>query len=217
MGSRHSADEEGRRRWATIRTRIGTEIRTARRVAGASQAAAAQEAGMSRSQFGRVERGELRRLSFEQACRAAAAVGLDVSVRTFPDGDPVRDAGQLRLLERFRGLLPLGATWRTEVPLPIPGDRRAWDATLQLLGRRAGCEAETKTLDIQALERRLALKLRDGEVDVLIVIVADTPANRKAIALHRVELRALLTLDSREVMGACRRGRVPGASGLVML
>ena len=139
MGSRHSADEEGRRLASTIRLRIGTEIRTARRAAGASQAAAAGEAGMSRSQYGRVERGELILLSIEQACRAASAVGLDLSVKTFPNGDPVRDAGQLRLLERFRTLLPSGATWRTEVPLPIPGDRRAWDATLQLLGRRAGC------------------------------------------------------------------------------
>ena len=172
---------------------------------------------MSRSQLGRVERGELVRLTFEQACRAAAAVGLDLSVRTFPDGDPVRDAGQLRLLERFRSLLPVGATWRTEVPLPIPGDRRAWDATLQLLGRKAGCEAETKALDIQALERRLALKLRDGEVDVLIVIVADTPANRRTLAMHREELRALLPLDTREILGSLRRGRVPGASGLVVL
>jgi hypothetical protein len=172
---------------------------------------------MSRSQLGRIERGELVRLTFEQACRAAGAVGLDLSVRTFPDGDPVRDAGQLRLLERFRSLLPVGATWRTEVPLPIPGDRRAWDATLQLLGRKAGCEAETKALDMQALERRLALKLRDGEVDVLIVIVADTPANRTALALHREELRALLPLDTREILGSLRRGRLPGASGLVVL
>jgi len=217
MGSRHSADEDGRRRSVTIRARVGSEIRTARLAAGASQAAAAGEAGMSRSQYGRIERGELVRLSFEQACRAAAAVGLDLSVRTFPDGDPVRDAGQLRLLERFHALLPMGATWRTEVPLPIPGDRRAWDATLQLLGRKAGCEAETKALDIQALERRLALKLRDGEVDVLIVIIADTPANRRTLAMHREELRALLPLDTREVLGSLRRGRVPGASGLVVL
>ncbi len=63
---------------------------------------------MSRSQYGRVERGELNLLSIEQACRAAAAVGLELSVKTFPNGDPVRDAGQLRLLERFRALLPGG-------------------------------------------------------------------------------------------------------------
>ena len=52
---------------------------------------------------------------------------------------------------------------------------------------------------------------------MLIVIVADTPANRRALALHREELRALLPLDTREVLGSLRRGRVPGASGLVML
>ena len=172
---------------------------------------------MSRAQYGRIERGEIATVSFVQASRAAAAVGLRLSLRTFPDGDPVRDVGQLRLLERFRALLPSGAAWRTEVPLPMPGDRRAWDATVGMLGRRAGCEAETKVNDIQAMERKLALKLRDGEVDVLIVIVADTVANRDALDRHREELRALLPLDTREILRCLRVGRLPSASGLMVI
>jgi hypothetical protein len=51
---------------------------------------------MSRAQFGRIERGEIANLSVDQLCRAAAAVGLKVALRTFPDGDPARDAGQWR-------------------------------------------------------------------------------------------------------------------------
>jgi hypothetical protein len=172
---------------------------------------------MSKSQLGRIERAEVVTLTFDQACRAAEAVGLHLSARTFPDGDPVRDAGQLRLLERFRERLPTGAMWRTEVPLPIPGDKRAWDATIRLLGRRAGCEAETKVSDIQAVERRAALKLRDGEVDILILIVADTPANRDALGRHREELRGLLPLDTREVIRCLRQGHLPGANGLVII
>ena len=74
-------------------------------------------------------------------------------MRLYPDGDPVRDAAQLGLLERFRRRLPAGARWETEVPLPIQGDRRAWDALVGLRGRRAGCEAETRLTDLQALER----------------------------------------------------------------
>ena len=75
--------------------------------------------------------------------------------------------------------------------MPIAGDLRAWDAVITLAGRRAGCEAETAGLtDIQALERRLALKLRDGDVDVLILVVADTAtiapfSMRIATALRR--------------------------------
>jgi len=172
---------------------------------------------MSRAQYGRIERGEIAGISFVQASCAAAAVGLRLSLRTFPDGDPVRDVGQLRLLERFRALLPSGAAWRTEVPLPMPGDRRAWDATVGMLGRCVGCEAETKVNDIQAMERKLALKLRDGEVDVLIVIVADTVANRDALDRHREELRALLPLDTREILRCLRVGRLPSASGLMVI
>ena len=106
---------------------------------------------MSHAQFGRIERGVLTNLTLDQTCRAAAVVGLRITLRTWPDGDPVRDAGQLALLGRFRGHLPPGASWRTEVPLPVPGDRRAWDAVIGLAGRRAGCEAETSIRDIQAL------------------------------------------------------------------
>ena len=57
--------------------------------------------------------------------------------------------------------------------MPIPGDRRAWDARVVIDGRRAGCEVEMQLLDLQALERRLALKLRDGDVDILLLVVAE--------------------------------------------
>ena len=85
---------------------------------------------MSHAQWSRIERGVLLDLSFSQASRAASAVGLRLDVRLYPDGDPARDAGQLALLERFRLRLPAGTRWDTEVPLPIPGDRRAWDQWL---------------------------------------------------------------------------------------
>jgi hypothetical protein len=138
-------------------------------------------------------------------------------MRTYPDGDPVRDAGQLALLERFRQRLPGEGLWQTEVPLPIPGDRRAWDALLVFRGRRAGCEAETRLTDIQALERRLALKFRDGDVDVLILLVADTAANRRVMKMHREALRSLLPLDGWQVLRALRAGGLPDTNGLVLL
>lgn len=113
--------------------------------------------------------------------------------------------------------MPAGALWRTEVPFPTPGDRRAWDGYAALHGRRAGCEAETRPRDTQALERRLALKARDGSVDVLILVVADTPGNRRLLDAHREVLRGLLPLDTRQVLGAFRRGALPDRSGLVVL
>ena len=75
---------------------------------------------MSHAQFGRIERGALITLSIDQACRAGFAVGLRYAGRLYPDGDPVRDAGQLRLLERFVALLPALAARGPRVAVPDP-------------------------------------------------------------------------------------------------
>jgi len=172
---------------------------------------------MSHAQLGRIERCRNRALTVDQATRAAQAVGLRLVLRTYPDGDPVRDAAHLALLERFRSRLPGSVRWQTEVPMPLPGDRRAWDALIQLGGERAGCEAETRLLDLQALERRLALKLRDGGVDLLILLISDTAANRRALAVHRGTLRTMLPLDGRDLLANLRHGRMPPDSGLLVL
>jgi transcriptional regulator with XRE-family HTH domain len=217
MGAREDPKDVGRRVAGRLRAEVGEDIRTARLGAGISQLVAGEAAGMSHSQVGRIERGALVDLTLDQACRAAAAVGLRVTMRTWPDGDPVRDAAQLALLARFRARLPAGARWQTEVPMPLPGDRRAWDAVIGHAGRRAGCEAETSIRDIQALERRLALKVRDGDVDVLILLVSDTAANRRVLAAHREDLRGLLPLDGREILAGLRAARLPERSGLIVL
>jgi transcriptional regulator with XRE-family HTH domain len=209
----HAAREQATR----IARNLGADLRLARTSAGLSQGAAGAGSGMSHAQWSRIERGALRRLSIDQVSRAAEVVGLRLAVRLYPDGDPVRDAPQLALLERFRHKIPAQARWETEVPLPIPGDRRAWDGLIRLGGRRAGCEAESRIDDVQALDRRLALKLRDGGVDVLILIVADTAANRRVLAVHREELRARLPLDGRDVLASLRAGRLPDRSGVVVL
>jgi hypothetical protein len=217
MVSRQSSAEAGRARARELQRRVADDLRIARTAAGLSQASAGASAAMSHAQWGRIERGELLDLSFGQASRAAFAVGLRLDVRCYPDGDPARDAGQLALLERFRRRIPPGATWDTEVPLPIPGDRRAWDALVTLRGRRAGCEGETRLGDLQGLERRLRLKLRDGAVDVLIVIVADTVTNRRVLEVHREGLRSLLPLDGRQVLASLGAGGLPDRNGLIVL
>jgi transcriptional regulator with XRE-family HTH domain len=196
---------------------FGQALLIERKLAGVSQETAGHAAGMSRAQFGRIERADVRHLTIDQASRAAAAVGLGLVVKTYPDGDPARDAAQLALLERFRQRLPPTALWRTEVPMPIPGDRRAWDGWALVRARAAGCEAETRLNDAQALERRIALKQRDGGVDIVLLVVADTTANRKFLAIHREQLRGLLPLDSRQVLEAFRRGELPDRSGIVIV
>ena len=207
----------GRRTAKRLAVECGRELLAARLAAGISQRAAAEAAGMSHSQFGRIERAEIRDLTLDQASRAAAAVGLRLVVKTYPDGDPARDAAHLALLERFRKRLPSAAEWRTEVPMPIAGDRRAWDGWARVDGRTAGCEAETRLTDAQAQQRRLTLKERDGDVDIVLLVVADTTANRRFLEQHREQLRALLPLDGRQVFEAFRRNELPDRSGIVIV
>lgn len=172
---------------------------------------------MSHAQLGRIERGELAELSLEQAARACAAVGLKLVVRAYPDAEPIRDAGHLALLARFRALLPAGVRFRTEVPMPIPGDRRSWDAVLGLVGGDVAVEAEMRIRDLQALDRRIALKQRDGGLDRVILLVNDSPANRRVLRGSRDALRSRFPLDGRAALRAVRAGHAPTASGIVML
>jgi hypothetical protein len=145
----------------------------------------------------------------------ASVVGLDVVIRTYPRGDPIRDAGHARLIERLRQKLHTGLSFRAEVPLPIVGDLRAWDAVVGGRGWQVPVEAETVIDDGQALQRKLALKLRDGGFDHVILLVADTPRNRAA--LHATPLGETFPLDNRVILRALRGGRDPGGSGVVIL
>jgi transcriptional regulator with XRE-family HTH domain len=200
-----------------IRMRVGREIRTARRGAGLSLRAAGASVGVSASAFSRIERGLDENISLHPLCRACAAVGLEFGGRAFLDGDPIRDAGHVRLLARLRQRLAAASPWTNEVPIPLPGDRRAIDAETRLEGRRIGFEAELQLDDIQALERRLALKKRDAGLDVLVLVVADTRRNRDVLARHRESLRPAVPLDARDVLSALGRGVAPAGDGLVVL
>lgn len=182
-----------------------------------SQAAVAAAAGVAHTTVGRIERDRLPGVSIDVLARIGSAVGLDLVVRVYPAGDPVRDAAQVGLLERLRQRLPAAIPWHTEVPLPIPGDLRAWDAVLGLPGRLTALEAETRLSDLQAMERRINRKRRDGGIDRVVILVADTRANRRALALGREGLRASFPLDTREVMAALDEGRQAPASGIVIL
>ena len=194
------------------------EIRTARIGAAITQEAAGRAVGISHSQYGRFERGELEDVTIEQLCRMAAAVGLTVHLRLYPDADPVRDAAHLRLLERFRASISADLRWRSEVPLRGVGDPRSWDGIVEGHGCRDAVEAETRLSDIQATERRFGAKLRDDpSVRHLIVVAADTRTNRRAVALGRSSLASLLPGDGRAALAALRTGRCPGESALILL
>ncbi len=188
--------------------------------AGLSLREVAAACGASHQQLSRFERGELERVSLAEVGAWCAVVGLDLAIRGYPAGDPIRDRAQLALLERLRARLHPSLRWRTEVALPIEGDLRAWDA--EITGRdpapwRARVEAETRITDGQALERRLGLKFRDDPVGHVILLVSDTRTNRRALTSIGVGLDHLLPAGTREMMAALSAGKDPGRGGIVIL
>jgi transcriptional regulator with XRE-family HTH domain len=195
--------------------RVRADLVRARQGAGLSREAVGRGCGLSRTIVERIEAGS-RPTTVREYAAVGAVVGLDVRFRTYVAGDPIRDAGQQRLLDRLRPRLHQALRWSTEVPLPTPGDLRAWDALIQGPGWRVGVEAETVLDDIQALERRLALKRRDGDVDHVILLVADTRRNRRALAGAPAAF-ADLQIRTREILAALRDCIDPGQSGIVIL
>jgi transcriptional regulator with XRE-family HTH domain len=163
---------------------IGSDLRTARLMSGKTLREVGRAVGMSYSQVGRIERAVLPSVAVHQLGRIGAVVGLDVRVRAYPGPTPLRDAAQIALLDRLRTRLAPTLVMRTEVPLQIEGDLRAWDAVIggfDPVAEALHVEAETRLYDAQAQLRRIALKARDGGVDVVLLVIADTPRNRAAV------------------------------------
>jgi transcriptional regulator with XRE-family HTH domain len=219
MTARQRLGDIGADRARRIAIELGREIATARRAAGISQARLASSAGVSASQLSRLERGRQERLSFMLACRCAEAVGLTLSCKVYPNGARVRDAASLSLLGRLQEALASSLRMRREVGLPISGDQRAWDARVSDdRGSRASVEAESHLNDLQATARRIDLKQRDDPgAGVVILLVNRTAHNRRVLAEHREALRAHFPLDGAAILRHLRAGRIPPASGILVL
>jgi hypothetical protein len=147
---------------------------------------------VSASQVRRIEQARVRGVSVHALAVVFAVLGMRLSVRAYPVGVPVRDAGHARLIGRLRAQLPASVTLRTEVPLRGPDDMRAWDA------------------EIQALEGSC-------KVDRVNLLVADTRRNREILREFGGLLAARFPLDTRTVLRELRAGRIPDRSGIVVL
>ncbi len=174
------------------RVRIGTTSAGCPGHGGSEPARPRDAAGMSHAQLGRIEHGAAIGPSVDQLIPRVAVLGLDLSVRLYPDGQPVRDRRISTCIGTIRRTAADGSRRSVpRLPIPIEGDRRAWD--LQILGlrpsgsrsgppvRRAGVEAETRLSDLQALIRRTSLKARDSGIGTVVLLVSDTRTNRRIL------------------------------------
>jgi transcriptional regulator with XRE-family HTH domain len=217
MPTRERPADRGRRIVRAGLVRVLEDIRGARVAAGLSQRRVARAVGVSHSRIRRLERGQLVNPPLDLLAATSAVVGLNLVVKAYPGGDPLRDTAHVRLLARLHSTLHPTLRFRTEQPIPVQGDLRAWDATIAGLDWICHVEAETALTDGQAMTRRLFLKIRDGGRGRVLLLLSDTPRNRSALGVVRASLRDPLPLDGRSILHALRRGRDPGGNGIVLM
>ena len=200
-----------------LRVEIGRELRVARRSAGMRQLDVARLAGTSTSQVCRIEHGQLRSLGIESVARHGAAVGLKPWMRLYPLGRRLLDGPQINLLARFRARLHESWTWQTEIPMPIAGDLRSADCRITAHGCSILVEAHTRFTDWQSQSAAAARKKRDLGATRLVLLIAATHANGRALAEADAVADGSFPLRTRAALGALAIGRDPGADAIVFL
>lgn len=173
-------------------------------------------AGVSRSQVGRIERGESDNMPVGALDRVAGALGARVEVRLLWQGeglDRLLDEAHARLVEWVvRRLQALGWVVAVEVSFARNGERGSIDVLAFHPGRRALLVIEVKSVtpDMQAMLGGLDRKARLGPAiarergwdPVMIgraLVLGDTRTNRRRLEGHGATIRAVLPAGTREM------------------
>ena len=200
-------------------TELGEEFRERRLASNLSQNEVASSARMARNRYGRIENGRCPYMTLAELNSIAAVLGLALSIRVYPAGLALRDAGHARKLTGFLDWVAPPLTYRTEVPLPIVEgreERRAWDSMLFVDQRRCAVELEMRLRDVQAVLRRMDLKRRDDPTESFILLVADTRRNRRVLAEFDGLFRDLPRLRPTDVRVTLTGGRLPPTGVLLV-
>ena len=105
MTARQRPVDLARIRGHALAASVLEELRRGRIDRDLSEADVGATIGLSASQYSRLERGLTIGVSIERAAVLLAAVGQELSVRVFPTGRPIRDAGHAALIGRFRNVV----------------------------------------------------------------------------------------------------------------
>lgn len=206
------AFDRGSRHGERLLQTVADELQGQRLASGLSQEQVATTAHLSRSTLSRIETGKRHATSVVEISQVAAVLGLNLVVRLYPGGEPLRDTAQLSRIRTLLQDLGHPLRYRTEVPLPpAPGrlELRAWDAVIEGGAMRTTVEVEMRIRDSQALERRLSLKRRDDPTDRFVLVVADTRTNRRVFADHPELFPDLPRLARAAVLAVVRDGQHP--------
>ena len=71
--------------------------------------------------------------------------------------------------------------------------------------------------DVQALERRLALKVRDGTVNSVILLLLDSEHNRRTLTQEGASLRLQFPGSARITLRRLALGQPPKENALLLL
>ena len=217
MGAKVRPVDLGTQQARDLVTRTGSELRRARHDRGLSLSLVGRACGLSEASVSRIERGLVAHVSVHDLARLHAVVGLELSVRSYPGGRPIRDGVHVALLDDFRARLHPTIGWSVEVPLPNPRDQRAWDAFIQRSSWRYGIEAETAPTDSQSLIRRIRLKARDGDVDGVILVLRGTVRTRAFLTAAGESFREAFPIDGRVAVERMAAGEDPGGGSIVIV
>jgi transcriptional regulator with XRE-family HTH domain len=217
MATKERLFDRGTEHGRALRTRTGRELRDARIGLGLSLAEVGRATRLSEGQVSRIERGLVVRVALEDLARLHVVVALELSMRSYPSGQPIRDAAHVQLLSECQGRLHRSLAWAVEVPLPIRGDPRAWDGLIRGPEFRYGVEAETAPRDAQALVRRILAKERDSAVDGVILLVRATLQTRRFLAEAGDWLVSSFPVEGSRALELLAAGVAPGGNSVVVL
>ena len=217
MANRTRAVDEARLAWDRRHVELGADLRIHRRILGATQRQVAHAIDSSPSEISRRERGRAPYATARSLAEHGAAVGLRLVITVHPTGAGVRDAAQLRFIERFMARVSPSFRPELEAPIPLPGDLRAIDIVLRAPGVLIAAEIVTRLGDIQAQIRLARQKARDIGATRLIIVVAGSHANRRVLDEARPALVGSWELDSRRVIGDLAAGRQPDRDAVITI
>jgi transcriptional regulator with XRE-family HTH domain len=219
MATSERTYERGEARGRKALTTFGEEVRERRIELGLSQEAVSAAARLSRPRYTRIEAAKVETLTIMEVARIACVLGLDVPLKVYPGGDPLRDAASVARLDVLGSRVARPLRFRTEVVLPRRNEypeQRAWDAEVRGAGLRTTFELEMQIRDAQAVERRITLKRRDDPPDRFVLLVAATRHNRRVLREHPRFFADLPHLRPSTVYRALEAGRHP-PSALVLV
>jgi hypothetical protein len=78
-------------------------------------------------------------------------------------------------------------------------------------------EAETRLVDVQALQRRIELKSRDSGIATVILLMSASRSNRETVRLFGEPLRESFPVRGVEALRMLRKGRLPAGSAAILL